>query len=62
MLYGLKLIPEIHDALYFAANTYTSLGYGDMLLTYDWRKLSPDGHLRRIHLRLHHHSTLRCHG
>jgi hypothetical protein len=31
MLYGLKLIPEIRDTLYVAANTYTSLGYGDML-------------------------------
>ena len=41
ILYGLKLIPEIHDALYFAANTYTSLGYGDSLLTRDWRELSP---------------------
>jgi len=41
ILYGLKLIPGIHDALYFAANTYTSLGYGDMILPNDWRELSP---------------------
>ena len=37
----MKLIPNIHDAVYFAANTYTSLGYGDVPLSVDWRELSP---------------------
>ena len=41
VLYGMKLIPNIHDAFYFAANTYTSLGYGEVPLGLDWRELSP---------------------
>jgi hypothetical protein len=41
ILYGMKLIPDIHDSFYFSANTYTSLGYGDVPLTRDWRELSP---------------------
>jgi len=41
IVYAMKLIPNIHDAFYFSANTYTSLGYGDVLLSYDWRELSP---------------------
>jgi len=41
ILFGMKLIPNIHDAFYFAANTYTSLGYGDVPLSLDWRELSP---------------------
>jgi len=41
ILFGMKLIPNIHDAFYFAANTYTSLGYGDVPLGLDWRELSP---------------------
>ena len=40
-LYGMKLVPNIHDAFYFTANTYTSLGYGDSPLSYSWRELSP---------------------
>jgi hypothetical protein len=41
VLHGMKLIPDIHDAFYFSANTYTSLGYGDVPLSRDWRELSP---------------------
>jgi len=41
VLYGMKLISDLHDAFYFAANTYTSLGYGDVPLGLDWRELSP---------------------
>lgn len=41
ILFGMNLIPNIHDAFYFAANTYTSLGYGDVPLGLDWRELSP---------------------
>ena len=41
LLYWMKLIPDIHDSFYFSANTYTSLGYGDVPLSRDWRELSP---------------------
>ena len=41
IVYAMKLIPNIHDAFYFSANTYTSLGYGDMLFSSDWRELAP---------------------
>jgi hypothetical protein len=37
----MHLLPDIHDAIFFSANTYTSLGYGDMHLPYNWRELSP---------------------
>jgi hypothetical protein len=36
-----KLIPNIHDSFYFSANTYTTLGYGDVLLPPGWRELCP---------------------
>ena len=41
ILFGMHLIPDIHNAFYFAANTYTSLGYGGVPLSLDWRELSP---------------------
>jgi hypothetical protein len=41
ILKGMHLLNDIHDAIYFSANTYTSLAYGDMLLPYNWRELSP---------------------
>ena len=41
ILFEMHLIPDIHNAFYFAANTYTSLGYGDVPLSLDWRELSP---------------------
>ena len=41
VLCGMKLVPDIHDAFYFSANTYTSLGYGDVPLSRNWRELAP---------------------
>ena len=41
VLWTMRLIPNLHDAFYFSANTYTSLGYGNMILSPDWRELSP---------------------
>lgn len=35
------LILDLRDSFYFSANTYTTLGYGRMLLSYDWRELAP---------------------
>ena len=35
------LISDLRDSFYFSANTYTTLGYGRMLLSYDWRELAP---------------------
>ena len=36
-----RLVPNIRDAVYFSANTYTTLGMGPMLLPHAWRELSP---------------------
>jgi hypothetical protein len=41
VLYVPGLVPEIHHAFYFAANTYTTLGYGDVPLSADWKELAP---------------------
>ena len=41
VLTKMGLIPTMRDAMYFAANTYTSLGYGDIHLPGAWRDLSP---------------------
>jgi hypothetical protein len=35
------LIPNIHESFYFSANTYTTLGYGNVPLPHAWRELSP---------------------
>ena len=35
------LIGNIRDSMYFSANTYTTIGYGQMVLPYNWRELSP---------------------
>jgi hypothetical protein len=35
------LIPNFRNAMYFSANTYTTIGYGNMLLPFDWRELGP---------------------
>jgi len=35
------LMTNFRDAVYFAANTYTTLGYGDVMLSENWRELSP---------------------
>jgi len=36
-----NLVPNIHHSFYFAANTYTTLGYGDVPLPPAWRQLCP---------------------
>ena len=41
VLYQLDLIPKFRDAFYFCANSYTTLGYGEVLLPPAWRELSP---------------------
>ncbi len=33
--------PSINSALYFAGITYTTIGYGDLLLPQEWRMLAP---------------------
>jgi hypothetical protein len=37
----LGLIPNYREAVYFSANTYTTLGMGAMALPHSWRELSP---------------------
>lgn len=41
ILTKMGLIPSMRDAMYFSANTYTSLGYGNVTLPAAWRDLSP---------------------
>jgi hypothetical protein len=41
MLTKMGLIPSMRDAMYYSANTYTSLGYGSIQLPTAWRDLSP---------------------
>jgi len=38
---ALGLIPNLRDSLYLTANSYTTLGSGEMLLPHDWRELAP---------------------
>jgi Ion channel len=33
------LVPNIHESFYFSANTYTTLGYGNVPLPHAWRQL-----------------------
>jgi len=40
-LRGLGLVANYRDAVYFSANTYTTLGMGAMALPHSWRELSP---------------------
>jgi hypothetical protein len=37
----LGLIARVHDAIYFCANAYTTLGYGTVALETQWRSISP---------------------
>jgi hypothetical protein len=37
----LGLIARVHDAIYFCANAYTTLGYGTVALETQWRNISP---------------------
>jgi hypothetical protein len=41
VLYLGGLVHDLHQALYFAANTYTTLGMGSMVLPHVWHELSP---------------------
>lgn len=38
--WGLNLFTTLEEAVYFALVTYTTLGFGDVLLASDWRLLS----------------------
>lgn len=35
------LLSNLRDSIYFSANTYNTIGYGQMILPYEWRELSP---------------------
>ena len=37
----LGLIARVHDAIYFCANAYTTLGYGTVALEQQWRNIGP---------------------
>jgi hypothetical protein len=37
----LGLMARVHDAIYFCANAYTTLGYGKVALEDDWRNIGP---------------------
>jgi hypothetical protein len=39
-LVHLGLIPATHDAIYFCANAYTTLGYGSVVLLPQWRDIA----------------------
>jgi hypothetical protein len=34
-------MPDVETAVYFSAITYTTVGYGDLVLTEQWRMLAP---------------------
>ena len=36
-----KCLPDAESAFYFSGVTYTTLGYGDLVLPQEWRMLSP---------------------
>jgi hypothetical protein len=38
---GQNSLPDIESAFYFAGVTYTTLGYGDVVLAKPWRLLGP---------------------
>jgi hypothetical protein len=40
-LYHMGLVVRAHDAIYFCANAYTTLGYGSVDLGVHWRDISP---------------------
>lgn len=40
MLFWLQAFPEFRTAFYFTGETYTTLGYGDVLLPQGWRQLA----------------------
>ena len=40
-VYKTGLIPDFRNSMYFCANTYVTIGYGQMLLPHSWRELGP---------------------
>jgi Ion channel len=40
-LLSLGLIPRVYDAIYFCANAYTTLGFGNVDLDVHWRNIAP---------------------
>jgi len=36
-----RCFPDLESSLYFSGVTYTTVGYGDLLLAKDWRLLAP---------------------
>ena len=40
ILWSVNAIPDFRTAFYFTGETYTTLGYGDVLLPSGWRQLS----------------------
>lgn len=38
--YGLGIFPTLEGAIYFSLVSYTTLGFGDVLLPHEWRLLS----------------------
>ena len=38
--YGLAIVPDFETALYFSTSSFTTLGYGDVIATKNWRLLS----------------------
>jgi hypothetical protein len=41
LLWAGGLVKDLHVAMYFAANAYTTLGMGNMALPHTWHELSP---------------------
>jgi len=39
--WGLNCFSDLESALYFSGVTYTTVGYGDLVLPMDWRMLGP---------------------
>ena len=37
---GVGELPHLESALYFSTTTFTTVGYGDIVLSHDWRLLS----------------------
>lgn len=37
---SMDCLPDLHTAFYFSAVTYSTLGYGDVVLTNEWHSLS----------------------
>src|SRR4051794_207855 len=43
-----RCLPDAESAFYFSGVTYTTLGYGDLVLPREWRVLAPVGGLTRL--------------